>query len=255
MHFLPLDDASFVVKQRKAVPHPFVLDAIAVLSPRTRPMFGCLAVYVWGEDCSHTPRQARRNGRQRSVAGNDRRAPRQSAPGVPKHAVNSGLGKRCNGLAGPSGRCPGFRGGVAARMRAHPRQGSSNRQGTGGAARLGLDGSEDGKIPKPATGPQEPCETSRQVVTNSSGPRIRGTGGDPPSRAILAETGIPWIANPAHLCSRRNLDFPGHRSVEEPAPRTSPASGRARGDAAGQVRNVGGRQPSFSTRRTRSRTL
>jgi hypothetical protein len=34
------------VKQRKAVPHEFVLEALAALSPRTRPMFGCLAVYV-----------------------------------------------------------------------------------------------------------------------------------------------------------------------------------------------------------------
>ena len=42
---LPLDD-TFLVKQRKAVPHEFVLDAIAPLSPVTRPMFGCLAVYV-----------------------------------------------------------------------------------------------------------------------------------------------------------------------------------------------------------------
>ncbi len=42
----PLDDTLFAVKQRKAVPHEFVLDAIASLSPRTRPMFGCLAVYV-----------------------------------------------------------------------------------------------------------------------------------------------------------------------------------------------------------------
>ena len=41
-----LDDPLFVVKQRKAIPHQFVLDAIAVLSHRTRPMFGCLAVYV-----------------------------------------------------------------------------------------------------------------------------------------------------------------------------------------------------------------
>ncbi len=41
---LPLDP--FAVKQRKAVPHEFVLDAIAALSPRTRSMFGCLAVYV-----------------------------------------------------------------------------------------------------------------------------------------------------------------------------------------------------------------
>ncbi len=42
----PQDDAIFAAKQRKAVPHEFVLDAIAAMSPRTRSMFGCLAVYV-----------------------------------------------------------------------------------------------------------------------------------------------------------------------------------------------------------------
>ena len=42
---LPLDDALFV-KPRKPVPHEFVLDAIATLSPKTRSMFGCLAIYV-----------------------------------------------------------------------------------------------------------------------------------------------------------------------------------------------------------------
>lgn len=31
---------------RKAIPHEFVLDAIAALSPRTRSLFGCLAVYI-----------------------------------------------------------------------------------------------------------------------------------------------------------------------------------------------------------------
>jgi len=41
-----LDGALNPVKPRKTVPHEFVLDAIAHLSPRTRPMFGCLAVYV-----------------------------------------------------------------------------------------------------------------------------------------------------------------------------------------------------------------
>ena len=40
------DEALFAAKQRKPVPHEFVLEAIAALSPRTRPMFGCLAVYV-----------------------------------------------------------------------------------------------------------------------------------------------------------------------------------------------------------------
>ena len=44
--FLPLDDTLFAVKQRKPVPHEFVLDAIAALSPTTRAMFGCLAIYV-----------------------------------------------------------------------------------------------------------------------------------------------------------------------------------------------------------------
>ena len=43
---LRLEDPLFPVKPRKAVPHEFVLDAIAPLSPRTNPMFGCLAVYV-----------------------------------------------------------------------------------------------------------------------------------------------------------------------------------------------------------------
>jgi hypothetical protein len=33
-------------RQRKPIPHQFVLDAVAELSPVTRPMFGCLAVYV-----------------------------------------------------------------------------------------------------------------------------------------------------------------------------------------------------------------
>ena len=39
------DDGLLTIK-RKTVPHPFVLEAIAALSPETRPMFGCLAIYV-----------------------------------------------------------------------------------------------------------------------------------------------------------------------------------------------------------------
>jgi hypothetical protein len=42
----PFDDPLLAPKPRKAVPHEFVLDALAELSPRTNPMFGCLAVYV-----------------------------------------------------------------------------------------------------------------------------------------------------------------------------------------------------------------
>lgn len=41
-----VDSEPFVAKRRKVVPHEFVLEAIAEVSPETRPMFGCLAVYV-----------------------------------------------------------------------------------------------------------------------------------------------------------------------------------------------------------------
>jgi hypothetical protein len=43
---LPPDDRIIPVKQRKAVPHEFVLDALGDLPTRTRPMFGCLSVYL-----------------------------------------------------------------------------------------------------------------------------------------------------------------------------------------------------------------
>jgi hypothetical protein len=34
------------IKPRKAAPFEFVLDTLSALGPRTRPMFGCLAVYI-----------------------------------------------------------------------------------------------------------------------------------------------------------------------------------------------------------------
>src|SRR5260370_4304471 len=46
MASLPLGDTLYAVKQRKPVPHEFVLETIAPLSPGTRSMFGCLAIYV-----------------------------------------------------------------------------------------------------------------------------------------------------------------------------------------------------------------
>jgi len=43
---LSAQHTGLTLKPRKAVPYEFLLDAIAELSPRTHPMFGCLAVYV-----------------------------------------------------------------------------------------------------------------------------------------------------------------------------------------------------------------
>lgn len=40
------DDSLFAARKRKVIPHEFVLDAVAHLSPRTNPMFGCLAIYI-----------------------------------------------------------------------------------------------------------------------------------------------------------------------------------------------------------------
>lgn len=42
----PRADLAFHAKPRKPVPHAFVLDALAPISAWTRPMFGCIAVYV-----------------------------------------------------------------------------------------------------------------------------------------------------------------------------------------------------------------
>jgi hypothetical protein len=39
-------DLSLLPKHRKGIPHACVLYAISSLSPYTRPMFGCLAIYV-----------------------------------------------------------------------------------------------------------------------------------------------------------------------------------------------------------------
>lgn len=42
----PVASPNEIVLKRKNVPHEFVLDALSELDPWTRPMFGCLAVYV-----------------------------------------------------------------------------------------------------------------------------------------------------------------------------------------------------------------
>jgi hypothetical protein len=42
----PPEEAFFAPKRAKSPPFPFVLDALEPEGPTTRPMFGCLAVYV-----------------------------------------------------------------------------------------------------------------------------------------------------------------------------------------------------------------
>lgn len=42
----PFDDAILAAKRAQPVPYDFVLDRIAILAPVTRPMFGCVAIYI-----------------------------------------------------------------------------------------------------------------------------------------------------------------------------------------------------------------
>lgn len=42
----PFDEAILAAKRGKSIPWEFVLDRIAALAPVTRPMFGCIAVYI-----------------------------------------------------------------------------------------------------------------------------------------------------------------------------------------------------------------
>src|SRR5271169_5076397 len=95
--FLSLDDPLVVARQRKAVPHEFVLDAIASLSPRTRPMFGCLAVYV--EDkivliLRDKRDQAADNGVWLATTEDQRRSLRPEVPNMRSIQV---LGKKVTG--------------------------------------------------------------------------------------------------------------------------------------------------------------
>src|SRR5690349_1399912 len=43
---IPAGEAIFSAKKQKPLPHPFVLEALEAAHPETRPMFGCIAVYV-----------------------------------------------------------------------------------------------------------------------------------------------------------------------------------------------------------------
>ncbi len=94
---LPLDDTLFAVKQRKPVPHEFVLDAIAPLSPATRPMFGCLAIYVKDKIVlilRDKPKQTADNGVWLATTEEHHQSLRQEFPNMRSIKV---LGKKVTG--------------------------------------------------------------------------------------------------------------------------------------------------------------
>jgi len=112
----PVDEVRLTAKQRKTVPHEFVLEALAALLPGTRPMFGCVAVYV--EEKIVLILRDRREG----TADN----------GVwlaTTEAHHESLRRQFPN----SRRCAGFRGSGATRMRTDRGQRSSNRQDPEGA--------------------------------------------------------------------------------------------------------------------------
>jgi hypothetical protein len=95
------DETQVEVKRRKPVPHEFVLDAIAALSPRTNPMFGCLAVYVHdkGQEkivliLRDKPDQTEDNGVWLATTGDHHESLRKEFPNMRSIGV---LGKKVTG--------------------------------------------------------------------------------------------------------------------------------------------------------------
>jgi hypothetical protein len=66
-----LDDEFPVAKKRKSLPFQFVVDGIASLAPRTRPMFGGYAVYVGGEGDADVAGSGEESGGQWGVDCHD----------------------------------------------------------------------------------------------------------------------------------------------------------------------------------------
>jgi hypothetical protein len=160
--FLPLDDPLFAVKQRKAVPHEFVLEAIAALSPRTHPMFGCLAVYV--EDKIVLILRDKRdktadNGVWLATTAEHHESLRREFPNMRSIQL---LGKKVTGWQVLPAAAPDFE---EAALRAceliiarDPRW-----QGSGSATAVEIEGEEGGEIAE--AGSQERLEESEAIVT------------------------------------------------------------------------------------------
>jgi hypothetical protein len=144
--FLPLDDTLLAVKQRKPVPYEFVLDAIAPLSPETRSMFGCLAVYV--EDKIVLILREKRdvtedNGVWLATTEEHHQSLRREFPNIRSIQV---FGKKVTGWQVLPADAQDFEK-AAARLRPRPGGGSSNREGAGDAAAFGIGSKEGGEIP------------------------------------------------------------------------------------------------------------
>ena len=130
----PAYDRPFAVKPRKAVPHAFVLEAVSALSPRTRPMFGCLAIYVGDKIVlilRDKPGESGDNGVWLATTVEHHESLRREFPSMRSTRV---LGKKVTGWQVLPADAPAFRGSRAARLRAGYRPGSSNRQGARSAA-------------------------------------------------------------------------------------------------------------------------
>ncbi len=116
--FIPLNDALPV--KRKSIPHEFVLDALASLSPRTNPMFGCLAIYV-GEKIvlilRDKPTATDDNGVWLATTHEHHESLRRDFPNMRSIAV---LGDKVTGWQTPPRRCRRLRRCRSARLRLGP---------------------------------------------------------------------------------------------------------------------------------------
>ena len=129
----PAGDAVFSVKARKALPYEFVLEALAAASYTTRPMFGCLAVYVKEKIVlvlRDKPTASRAMAFGSPLRKTITKACAMSSPiCAPLRRSNGG-----NRLADASLGGARLRGSGAASLRIYPRTGSAHRQNAAGAA-------------------------------------------------------------------------------------------------------------------------
>ena len=144
---LSLGDPVSAPKQRKVVPHEFVLDAIAPRLPWTHPMFGCLAVYV--EDkivliLRDKREETADNGVWLATTEEYHESLRREFPNMRSIQV---FGKEVTGWQVLPADAPDFEEAALRACELDCRQGSSNRQGAGGAAGLEIEPQEGAEIP------------------------------------------------------------------------------------------------------------
>jgi hypothetical protein len=195
-------DASLLPKQRKPIPHAFVLDAISSLSPYTRPMFGCLAIYVKDKIMlilRDKPKSTADNGVWLATTQEHHQSLRREFPNMRSIQV---LGKRVTGWQVLPIDAPDFE--SAALRACELVLAGDPRIGKIPGARMSKSGS------KAAGGSVEQIKTSKKHESTSGFDAVRKIGLTLPSVEVSTAWGAPALKVRGKLLAC----VPTHRSAE-----------------------------------------